>query len=238
MKLFSFLRRRKLLACGMLFILLPVLLLGSVVLVSVTYEIFGYHSLSYDGEKIAHLALAKGDPTECGKIRVVWHPATNTYNEVRYCVYTYAKLTQDPTACELLMPSEYGVRCIAEVWSAALIEPLCQSDDHTLFCYEKKDAEGHVIGNIQEQPKPLLDNCDRLIPQAAKEWCITRKVFEGNSDSCVELLPQSQAHDECLHTLAFRKKESSLCQEIHNFTVRSACVVRIKMAKKYPELMK
>lgn len=30
------------------------------------------------------------------------------------CIYTYAKLAQDSTVCELLLPSEYGLACISE----------------------------------------------------------------------------------------------------------------------------
>ena len=39
----------------------------------------------------------------------------STVSRRRECVYTYASLTKDPSACELLMPSDYGFSCLGEV---------------------------------------------------------------------------------------------------------------------------
>ncbi|MDO8468339.1 MAG: hypothetical protein Q7S29_01100 [Candidatus Peribacter sp.] len=44
-------------------------------------------------------------------------PRPTTYEMQMRCVREYAKLTRDPSACELLMPSEYGLSCINDVTS-------------------------------------------------------------------------------------------------------------------------
>ncbi len=38
------------------------------------------------------------------------------------CIHEYAALAQDPTACELLLPSEYGLSCIGESMSRIYID--------------------------------------------------------------------------------------------------------------------
>jgi hypothetical protein len=40
-------------------------------------------------------------------------PRPTTQELKTSCVYKYAQLAKDPTACELLMPSEYGLACIS-----------------------------------------------------------------------------------------------------------------------------
>lgn len=96
-------------------VLIPLLFFIGVWCVQGTYELMGYHAFVFNGEEIAKIAQEKGDPKECGRIRVVFAINTNTYLEAQYCTYTYAKLTSDPTACELLLPSEYGLSCINNV---------------------------------------------------------------------------------------------------------------------------
>src|SRR3989338_4256332 len=66
--------------------------------------------------ELAKQIVASGkDPTYCLQLQQSVSVAGPTIEARREdCIYEYARLTQDPTACELLMPSPHGLSCVGE----------------------------------------------------------------------------------------------------------------------------
>ena|SRR3989338_38619 len=115
------------------------------------------------------------------------------------CFYEVAHRRKDPTVCEFLIPSEYGLNCIGKIWGKITDESNCHwYQDNAVRCFEG----------------------EKLIPRII--------VCE---ESAVKNLP-----DECLHRIAFKKKDPALCKDIENSVLRSVCEVRINTWNKYPEV--
>src|SRR3990167_3558639 len=73
----------------------------------------GYHF--QPGWEVARNLVERGNSVrECEKVRVMpWNMIGPTESQQRgMCIYEYAKLTKEPSACELLMPSSYGLSCV------------------------------------------------------------------------------------------------------------------------------
>lgn len=76
---------------------------------------FGYY-VDTPGWRVGEIAARNKNVHLCQNIMVYWDlfgPVTPSRK--RECVYRYAELTKDPTACEVLMPSEYGIACISNI---------------------------------------------------------------------------------------------------------------------------
>ena len=86
-------------------------------------RIRGYHVMSAGWELGEILAMQGGTAEECLKFRSptfdIMTPSKGEH--VGMCVRKYAELKKDPSACELLMPSSYGLGCVG----AAIESPIC-----------------------------------------------------------------------------------------------------------------
>lgn len=165
----------------------------------------GYHVIGeiYNGPgDVARMIVESDKPVEeCWKIRTSFLESnlSSAFEHKKECVYLVAKLRKDPAICELLMPSEYGLSCIGEIWGKLIDESNCHwYQDTAVRCFE---GEALV---------PRVTVCDE---QSAKR------------------LP-----DECLHRLAFRKKDAAICEAIEKPTLESVCEVRIRTWAQYPQL--
>ena len=81
-------------------------------------KVFGWHRPYVNQvpwELAEYLTEHHRPPSDC--FDLIWFEIMSpTAAEQRaLCVYTYASLTHDPAACELLMPSEHGWSCLGEV---------------------------------------------------------------------------------------------------------------------------
>lgn len=76
--------------------------------------VIGYYPDGVGWKVAQEIAEKNGQASDCKKIiHTISHPFSPTAEEQRSsCIYDYARLTKDPSACELLMPSEYGLSCI------------------------------------------------------------------------------------------------------------------------------
>ncbi len=138
------------------------------------------------------------DPREC--LDLIWFQIMSpTQAEQRApCVYEYAKSAKQPTACELLMPSKYGLSCIGEIWGPLIDESNCHwYHNNAVRCFESEVLSPHIY------------TCNE----------------SGNANI-----------DECWHRIAFKKKDTKICDSIKNLTLRSVCKVRIETWTQYPEL--
>src|SRR3989338_11039500 len=93
-------------------VLLAVLLLGR----GIVLQLMGYPVDIPPSELADEIAAENGNPLRCRRLQQTVPTMGPSLTEKRMlCVYIYAKLTQDPTACELLLPSEYGLACLSDV---------------------------------------------------------------------------------------------------------------------------
>jgi len=97
-------------------VLVPLLLLLGSACMAGMYWIMGYY-VNVPGWKMGEIAAAKGNVEECELLRKTWYFGGFDSGDMHRseCIHTYAQLTQDPSACGLLMPSEYGLSCINDV---------------------------------------------------------------------------------------------------------------------------
>jgi hypothetical protein len=95
-----------------------IVLIGAVVLGYGWVAFFGWHRpyVNWAPWDLAdYLAKNQRPVEEC--LDLVWFEimSPTSAEQKALCIHEYAKLTQDPAACELLLPSEYGLSCINNV---------------------------------------------------------------------------------------------------------------------------
>lgn len=182
----------------------------------------GYYVDNTGGE-IGRLAAEKHDVTLCENIVVYSHifgpPTMSRRGE---CVYTYAELTKDPSACELLMPSSYGLSCVGGAQS----EPdLCSMSNGEVKW--KDGSESYA-------------NCASLTKIRTKDGSacclIARVAFVKSENDCSSLKSNSGMHDQCLLSLAFKNHDPAVCAGITNANTKSACTVNAEAIRKDPSI--
>lgn len=97
-----------------------------------TSKMFGFFPDGVGWEVAENIVNRGGNATDCKKIfHLISHPFSPSAGEQRaLCIYTYAKLTKDPTACELLMPSDYGLSCINQSMDLVFRESTDKTAEH------------------------------------------------------------------------------------------------------------
>jgi len=189
----------------------------------------GYYVDNTGGE-IGRLAAEKGDVSLCQKIVVYSHffgpPTMSRRGE---CVYTYAELTKDPSACELLMPSSYGLSCVG---GAIETKKTCNFTDDSISWWE--DEKNDIVG------KASLHSCqadDASRSKKRNECCLIARVARVKSENdCSSLSTATGLHDECLAALAFKNRDINTCTEIQDQNLQTACSVRAKAMQQDPSI--
>lgn len=184
------------------------------VILSVWLQVVGVY-ISEPGWKVAEIAAEKQKPEHCGRIFVmpwnIFSPPTVEQREL--CRYTYAKLTKDPTACEPLMPSDYGWSCLGV---AREKEP----------CFFNFADTPEVRGNGIIVP---MSDCKQGSEEVQANMCcvMARTVFLDETYDC-SLFDNPAFRDQCLHRVARKLRRTDQCALIGNTNIRSACEVAVK----------
>jgi len=131
------------------------------------------------------------------------------------CVRKYAELTKDPSACELLMPSNYGWSCLGA--AEELNARMCWFD----FGKNAKKVGENTMPECGGSP----DVADRCCSMA-------EALFVKRVSSCDAFVDATILHDQCLEELAQREKDIEICSSISNDNVRSGCEVAVWALKK------
>lgn len=85
-------------------------------------QLAGFY-VNQPGWKVAEIAAKKHNVKICKKIWIMpWRAAfsPSSFDQMETCIHEYAKLAKDPAACELLMPSNYGLGCINQSFDDVL----------------------------------------------------------------------------------------------------------------------
>lgn len=145
----------------------------------------------------------------------IWFRPT-TYELQMRCVREYAKLTKDPTACELLMPSDYGWSCLG-----AAMKP------NSRLCWFNFGTDPAEVGS--GDARVTLPECAQN-PSALPGRCceLAGILYIDKEQSCDSVKDSPIVHDQCLELLARRERNISMCADIGSDHIRSACEVAVK----------
>lgn len=191
----------------------------------IALKIMGY-DFSSPGWKVGEKAFAEKNVKLCSKIfnTSIFGPPTAMRRA--QCIRTYAELTKDPSACELLMPSSYGLSCVGGAEDHHLP---CGSDKYVVYW---QDGEKAQSAGLQDCVK---SNANRSA--LGNQCCQVAKVkYLTHENDCSSLTENTPVHDRCLYELAWKAKDSKYCEEITNENAKSACAVQAKALQKDPSI--
>ncbi len=190
-----------------------VLVLASPILIPVGLMMLGYH-VNVSGKQLAERLVKESRPvTECRKIWFMpWRQYASSVEHHLYCIHEYASLAKDPSACELLMPSDYGWSCLG-----AAEKPDAR------ICWFDFGKNATQIGGA------LMPDCGGREDSLAHRCCdMAKSLYVQKNTSCDIFKDSIILHDQCLELMAKRDRNSHLCTYITNEHVRSACEVQVR----------
>ncbi|OIO53201.1 hypothetical protein AUJ46_05665 [Candidatus Peregrinibacteria bacterium CG1_02_54_53] len=194
---------------------IPFVLLGNGALWILGYEV------TNDAQKIAALIVEnQEDPQECFDIRFFSNVFGPTVASVQNtCVYEYASLTQDPSACELLMPGEYGFSCIG---AAETRERTCT------IAFNRIVEWGSYLNGTHQ--RATIDECrnGNITSAIGKKCCIVSKIANlRDFNDCSSLSGEKNIYEDCLTELALKLGNPVICDSIEE-PGKTACILRAK----------
>lgn len=144
------------------------------------------------------------------------------------CVYEYAKMKKDPSACELIMPSSYGLSCVGGAENHSLP---CNTEIAPYSVYWRDDAVEHTV-QIRECIKS-----DPHRTALGNQCCAIAKVaFLNNHDDCSILKNTPITYDRCKYALAWKLRNPHFCTDISDANARTACKVQTAAFQKDPSI--
>jgi len=138
----------------------------------------------------------------------------------RMCIRKYAEITQDPTACELLMPSNYGWDCLGTVASLLNTGFGCSSyASGEIYC--SSGVRGRNIG---------VDDCKKYKEADLKYWCYGERTRTLAGVYDCDKIPADPLilREECQRWHAYKLKDASQCSPIRDDKLRKVCELKVK----------
>jgi hypothetical protein len=200
--------------------------LGAYVILS----LIGYHPDAIGWQLAEELARTQGDPRECLQIiHPLPHFLSPSGDEQRAnCIHEYAKLTKNPSACELLMPSRYGLSCVGGAENSQLP---CNTDVKPYSVYWR-DGEVEQTVNVRECIKQ-----DANRSELGNLCCqVAQVAFMKDQNDCASVKNNTAVHDRCLYALAWKLRDPTYCSYISNENAHKACEVQTKALAKDPSI--
>lgn len=189
------------------------------------------YSINGIGWEVGEKAVQKNDISLCHKIIVIFNPlglSPSTAEQRLDCILTYARIAKDPSACELLMPSSYGLSCVG---GATRFLPCFFSDKRTVVW-----SEGNLEKDRREFP---FESCSAHASSSlGKSCCIAAQSrFLPTFTDCASLkLSDPLMLDQCEYEVAIKNLSPDTCSSINDLNLQSSCMVQVKTLNKYPEL--
>lgn len=212
--------------------------------INFTFHALGYTTLysMYDAEKYASTLLSEGrSANDCMKIHTFF-PTYPPLYEFRWgCVRKYAELAQDPSACQLLMPSDYEIMCIGAAESQHLPSLGCHIDSYQLP-YQITCIADAFTGKTRTYTAQNVENCSMFEKENNKyalHWCYAKRAEQfGDIDACIKHADSEDFRNDCYYKRASYVEDLNLdfCKKIENSILRSGCTETVKAWIKYPEL--
>ncbi|PIR48151.1 hypothetical protein COU80_06010 [Candidatus Peregrinibacteria bacterium CG10_big_fil_rev_8_21_14_0_10_55_24] len=211
----------------------PIVLLIVLFICSEAYGV-GLSALGYyvndTGEEVARIAAEKHDVSICRKMRQTWFVIGPQAGEQRaLCIYTYAKLTSDPSACELLMPSAYGWSCLGELSGTVFEGKPCNysSVRDEVYC-NRNFSEGELT---IEQPQ--IEDCNLYSRTDLREWCHFERTKRREGVHECNAINHPMVLDYCEYNYAIKMRDPSLCAAVKDEERRSFCTTYVSLSVKY-----
>jgi len=173
---------------------------------------------------IAQYAAEQGDVRLCRRIIGLPWPTVggpSTADARLSCIHDYASLTHDPSACELLMPSEYGWSCLG----------VAREKGEICSINYGKDVSWWIESPYDDPQKATFEECKhgQEKTQKGKDCChILLLSSEPGINDCSRFEGDTPYMDLCLSQLAMKQKEQNLCAGITDGNARSICGIRLK----------
>jgi hypothetical protein len=243
MKRFNWIRRHKILGV-VTAVMLLIGGLAAIIIASVTIiasninrsatgpQIYSENDAVKYGQK---LFAAHGSASDCMKINNVFPSYPPQYSLQWSCVITFAALAQDPTACELLMPSDYGMQCLADVNAArskeAKADPLCYEQDGMMRCFD------HDTGRlISEDRYDQIEDCKKYDKISLRDSChLKRTMTISGANECNRIQDKLLRTIACPKIIAKKEKSEELCRQLPDPWESQECLTTLRLWQKYPE---
>ncbi len=188
-----------------------------------SWEAAGYYVRDIRPDHIAAIAVQLHRPRECYKIKQLHESMGPTESELRLmCIYETAQLLKDPTVCELLMPSSYGLSCVGGARSSS---DICSMDSDSV-AWSTGRAK-YSTCHKDETSRSLQGNQCCLIARAS---------FVKGENDCTSLKEYRDLFDECQFSVSFKNHDPSSCETISDPNLKSACIVSAKAMQKDPAI--
>ncbi len=199
-------------------------ILGATALIASVF--FVLHVIGYDfsspGWKVGEKAFKEKNVKLCSRIVNISIFGPPTAMRRAQCIRTYAELTKDPSVCELLMPSSYGLSCVGGAQS----EPdLCSMSSGEVRWKDGSETYASCADPTKKRTKDGDACC-----------LIARIAFVKSENDCSSLESYSEMHDQCLQSLAFKNHNPAVCEGIGNENTKSACTVNAQAIRKNPSI--
>lgn len=192
-----------------------VALLMIVIGISAYGFVFGWHRpyVNWAPWELAEYLVKNQRPVaECNDLLYLEIMAPSQAEQRALCVHEYAKIAKDPSACELLMPSSYGLSCVG---GAQDFDP----------CVMLADSGKSVGGKGIET---TYDRCLNGSQTTQNHVCCRMaKVLYGQEKECTSF-PTGELSDQCHHILGVKNKEINECAKIANPRNRTGCEVIVR----------
>lgn len=207
------------------------LIIGAIILAPIAYWavayvlllIIGFHPDAIGIDLASEIVASGKSVRECKQII---HPiphllAPSTREQRADCIHHYAELQKDPSACELLMPSSYGLSCVGGALNFK--RPCALGNDRSV-------SGNGIEATLQEcvnGPKNIQEN----------SCCSAAKArFIISFNDCTEISDSQEIQDECYYNLAFKNHDPSICPLIRHNNLRTACEVQAKALREDPSI--
>ena len=130
------------------------------------------------------------DPLECNKIELdpfqFGYPSRGSRRSG--CVHGVASLRQDPSICELLLPSEFGLSCISSIWGPLEDESNCHwYQDNSIRCFEGEKLIPRVTLCEESTAKNLPDECWHRMAFKKKDPALCKEIVNSVLRSVCEV---------------------------------------------------
>lgn len=199
----------------------------SLIVLAISYPFLlramGYY-VDVTGAEMGIIAAEKKNVELCRNIRLVWGIYPPVVERRMECVYRYASLTHDPSACELLMPSSYGWSCLG---AARDLGEMCSIN----YGRDVSWWENTVYEPSSPSTKATMDECVHGSVKSEKggKCChILRVSSEKDYSDCSLFNNDKPFFDQCISQLALKLHKSDLCNSIHDANAKTICIIEVK----------
>jgi len=142
------------------------------------YRLLGYY-ITTDQNVLAQYLVDQHLPfSDCLKLMHFKRGTAPSVSEKRLdCVVRYAVIAKNPSICEQLMPSQYGLECISSTWGPLIDESNCHwYQDNSVRCFEGEKLIPRVTVCEQSSVKKMPDECWHRIAFKNKDAAMCKTI--------------------------------------------------------------